>query len=79
MKNTHHYVIKFVIDLRQVVSSGTLVFSTNKSDPDRTLSSIKQKFQKGAWPKCFIQDIVQYKAKVYTTPFINAVKLPIAV
>jgi hypothetical protein len=24
-------------------------------------------------------DIVQYKAKVYTTPFINAVKLPIAV
>ena len=45
----------------------------------RTLSSIKQKFQIGVWPKCFIQDIVQYKAKVYTTPFINAVKLPIAV
>ena len=43
----------------------------------RTLSSIKQKFQKGAWPKCFIQDIVQYKAKVYSTPFINAVKLPL--
>ena len=39
----------------------------------------KEKFQKGAWPKCFIQDIVQYKANVYTTPFINAVKLPIAV
>ena len=27
----------------------------------RTLYSIKQKFQKGARPKCFIQDIVQYK------------------
>ena len=26
----------------------------------RTLSSMKQKFQKGAWPKCFIQYIVQY-------------------
>ena len=25
------------------------------------------------------KDIVQYKAKVYTTPFINAVKFPIAV
>jgi hypothetical protein len=34
---------------------------------------------KEAWPKCFIQDIVQYKAKVYTTSFFNAVKLPIAV
>jgi hypothetical protein len=38
------------------------------------LSSIKQKFQKGAWSKCFIQGIVQHKVKVYTTPFINAVK-----
>jgi hypothetical protein len=28
--------------------------------------------------RTLIQDIVQYKAKVYTTPFINAVKLPIA-
>ena len=41
----------------------------------RTFSSIKQKFQKGAWPKCFIQDIVQYKGKVYTTPLFQCCKV----
>ena len=34
----------------------------------RTLSSIKQKFQKGHGLNAFIQDIVQYKAEVYTIP-----------